>query len=86
MDQAAHAISAIGGQQASHLAQGQAEQLSGLARAQRSSEDMVEDMQPTLRQWVHDDRLLHAVEGDKVAGRLGDDRIAGRSQTEPSLR
>jgi hypothetical protein len=74
------ALNPIAGQQPTRLAQRQLEQLGRLRRGQRPGQHMVEHMQPSLRSWIHRDRLprLHVGEGEKFAGRLTGDRIAGR--------
>ncbi|HKZ76264.1 MAG TPA: hypothetical protein VJ259_06335, partial [Actinomycetota bacterium] len=43
-------------------------------------QDMVEDVQAVLRSGVQGDRLprFHAIEGDKITGRLTGDTFTGR--------
>ncbi len=82
VDQAGRAIGPIVSEQPADLADRQAQDAGRLLGRQSSGQDVVEDVQALLRSGVQGDRLprLHAIEGDKVTGRLAGDTFTGRSQ------
>lgn len=89
VDQAGRAVDAIAPEQAADLADRQVQDPGRLLGRQSPGQDMVEDVQTVLRWGVQGDRLprVHAIEGDKVAGRPHRRRAALTPRsTEPRTR
>ena len=84
MDETGRSVGAIPFEQPADLADRQVEDPGRLLGRQSPGQDVVEDVEAVLRSGVQGDRLprFHAIEGDKVTGRLAGDTFTGRRQTK----